>query len=129
MKFSFIIVDNNELHCFVARKLIVQAVPGAAILTFMAAGEAIAHISGAPTREDGYLTIIFLDLVMPKMNGFQFIESFEKLPDEVQANYLIVALTSSMNKKDFNRLRSYSTVREILDKPVTVENIFKLIAG
>jgi CheY-like chemotaxis protein len=127
MKFSFIIVDNNELHCFVAHKLIVQAVPDAAILTFMAAGDALGYISNSPSPADGKKTIVFLDLVMPRMDGFQFIESFEKLPGDLQANYFIVALTSSMNKKDINRLHGYSTVRRILDKPITIESIYALI--
>jgi CheY-like chemotaxis protein len=126
MDLSFIIIDDSELDCFIARKIIGQIIHNAPIETFLAARDALAHIAARPINSQD-LTIIILDLMMPVMNGFQFIESFEKLPQALHDKYFMVALTSSMNKKDLNRLHNYLIVKDVLDKPFTAQKMNAVI--
>jgi CheY-like chemotaxis protein len=65
--------------------------------------------------------------MMPEMNGFQFIETFEKLPCKIQEKYFVVALTSSMNRADLARLSNYQSIHFVLDKPITVVKLNMVI--
>jgi CheY-like chemotaxis protein len=69
--------------------------------------------------KDGYTPqFIFLDLDMPHMNGFQFIEAFNNLSIPTKGNVTIVVLTSSETIEEQNRVSSMG-VRHYLSKPLT----------
>jgi DNA-binding NarL/FixJ family response regulator len=125
MNLSFIIIDNSELDCFIARKLIEQTMANATVKIFREATEALEYM--APASANNNLNIVFLDLRMPGMNGFQFIESFGKQLQEIQDNYFIAVLTSSMNKNELTRLMKYSIIHRVLEKPLTVEKLHEVI--
>jgi len=124
-KANFIIVDDSELDCFIADKILKYADIATSISSFLHASNALDYIKqSANTAET---TIVLLDIVMPVMNGINFLEEFEKLPEEVRRGYHIVAFTSSMNKKDMNRIKSFKSVIKLLDKPLTSEALIELM--
>ena len=58
-----------------------------------------------------------MDLDMPLMDGFQFLDEFEKLSSATKKKCRIVMLTSSINPQDFNRSKKYDNVKLYLNKP------------
>jgi len=125
MELSFIVVDDSELDCFIARKIIEHADGRLKVTTYPEVHEALTainnNLSAAPT------TIILLDLQMPTMNGFQFVEEFEQLPAEIQKNYFVVILSSSRNSNDLSRILAYNCVQSTLEKPFTREKLLSVI--
>ncbi|HMT29778.1 MAG TPA: response regulator, partial [Bacteroidia bacterium] len=65
--------------------------------------------------------IIFLDIIMPVMDGFQFLEEFDKLGDEIKKKCKIVLLSTSDSFKDLNRANKNRLVKKFLNKPLTIE--------
>lgn len=126
-KANFIIIDDSELDCFIAEKLIKHAGISKEIRSFMLAAEALEYIGQLTLPEDEATTIILLDILMPIMSGIQFVEEFEKLPAEIQDKYIIVAFTSSMNKKDMATIKSFKSVKCLYDKPITPEVLMSLV--
>jgi hypothetical protein len=57
---------------------------------------------------------------MPLMNGFEFVEAFEVLPGEIQDGYIIFMLSSSINENDINRISNYKSVKQIINKPLSI---------
>ncbi len=71
------------------------------------------------TPADELPDVIFLDIVMPEMDGFAFLTEFEKLPQDVHRKCKIVLLSSSDSFKDLNRANKNRFVKRFLNKPLT----------
>jgi CheY-like chemotaxis protein len=127
MELSFIIIDDTELDHFIARKMITNANNAFKVKSFLDASQALEYIV-ADNHDVGIkIILVFLDIYMPLMNGFEFVEEFEKLDKAIQDKYYIVALTSSIETSDINRIRSYPAVREKITKPLLAEDIKALL--
>lgn len=124
---NFIIIDDSELDCFIAEKLIEQSGIQNTVKSFLQADVALDYIKSLSDNTEAYHTIILLDILMPIMSGIDFVEEFEKMPEDVQTKYTIIAFTSSMNKKDMNRMQSFKSVKYLYDKPIGPEFLKPLL--
>jgi CheY-like chemotaxis protein len=126
---SFIIIDDSELDSFLTRKFLKLTYKEVSISSFQNAQDALDIIGENSAGNNLTQTIILLDLQMPIMNGFQFVEEFEKLPPEVQKNYKIVVqtvLTAKNDPNDINSILKYDAVKSIMQKPLTTEKLLSL---
>lgn len=126
-KFNFIVIDDSELDCFIAEKMIRHTGKSADIRSFSLGTEALSYIKNQGECLPDLDTIIILDVLMPVMSGFKFVEAFESLPLDVRQKYSILAVTSSMNKNDIEKICSYKSVKNILEKPITSEAVTAII--
>lgn len=124
MKLSFIIIDDRELDCYIAEKIIEKTGRSADCKSFYNAKIALDYLKNHhPTRT----TVILLDIMMPVMNGFAFIEEFEAFPQEVKDNYRIVPITTSLNKNDISTMGNYTSVVKVLRKPYTFDELTEIL--
>lgn len=106
-------VDDDPVHLFLAARLIRRANPTAEIVSFENAREAAEKL--ALERPD----VLMLDLNMPEMDGWQFLEAVQhrsNLP-------AIVVLTSSIDPRDKARAFSFACVKDFLVKPVRMADL------
>lgn len=126
-KRNFIVIDDNKLDCFIEQKIILNTGISDKVSLFLDAREALAFIENDTTEKSPEKIVIIVDIQMPLMNGFEFVEAFELLPSEIQDNYLIFMLSSSINENDLNRVSNYKSVRQIISKPLSVKKLVALI--
>lgn len=122
----FIIIDDSQLDCFIAEKIIQNTGTFSSVKTYNQALEALEVIKGSGEKKDA-VTIIVLDIQMPLMNGFQFVEAFEQLPEEIRAGYAIFMFSSSINENDKNRMENYPSIRRFYGKPISKDTVAKMI--
>ncbi len=127
---SFIIIDDSELDSFLTRKFLGLTYKGASIRSFQNAQQVLDIIRMTPAGDSAAQTIILLDLQMPVMSGFQFVEEFEKLPPEIQKNYRVViqtVLTSKNDPDDIAAIRAHKAVNSVIQKPISREKLLLLL--
>ena len=127
MELSFIIIDDSELDCFIARKIIEHTDKSLSVKSYLSGREVIEQIRVDFDKRDMPLTIILLDLRMPIMNGFQFVDEFEKLPLDIKRKYQIHILSSTRNTNDIYRILTHNTVLSMIEKPFTREKLLTLL--
>lgn len=67
--------------------------------------------------------IIYLDINMPGMNGFDFLEEYKKLDDKLKSKIIIIMLSTSLNPEDEMKATAFEEVKEFQNKPLTVETL------
>jgi len=122
----FIVIDDSQLDCFIAEKIIQNTGTYSSIKSYTQATDALESIKSSGVKNDA-ITIIVLDIQMPLMNGFQFVEAFEQLPKEIQSGYAIFLFSSSINENDKNRMENYPSIKRFYGKPISKETVARMI--
>jgi CheY-like chemotaxis protein len=113
-----LLVDDSEPDLLYTRIIVEAAAIADQVLTFDTAAEALDFLQ----RPEGHdADVILLDINMPEMNGFEFLEAYEKLHASQQAHAVVVMLTSSPDPQDRARALGYACVKGYVVKPIDQE--------
>lgn len=118
------LIDDNEIDNLINQKMIESADITGDIYTHTSAKSALEFLRNIEKTEVAVKVlpnIIFLDLDMPLMDGFQFLGEFAKLSDVTKATCKIVMLTSSINPQDLDQSKKFPAVKLYLNKPLSRE--------
>lgn len=122
-----IIIDDSKLDCFIAEKVIQNTGKSESVRTFSVATDALNYLKNLPVGTD---VLIFVDIQMPIMTGFEFVEQFQRvIPEEIRRSIKINLLSSSINESDRIRATAYPCVRSFLSKPLTKNALETMFAG
>ncbi|MBX2969492.1 MAG: response regulator [Cyclobacteriaceae bacterium] len=115
-----ILIDDSEIDLFIQRRFLEVYAFTRNIITYKSAQEAIDALQQPNVTVPD---IIFLDLNMPNIDGFGFLQSLHSLAPGIQENTRIIVLTSSNNKKDKDEAFKYRNVVHYITKPIKQSDI------
>jgi len=79
-------------------------------------------------RENGIVPkIIFLDINMPVMNGWDFLSEFDKVKSDFKELPYIYLLSSTVDPEDFLKAKNYLLVKDFISKPLSKEILEKIV--
>ncbi len=124
-----LIIDDDEINNFIAAKLIDKIPPKAKVSTRLNGQDGIDFIKSYIGNEEGMPDVIFLDINMPIMNGWEFLEEFDTIKDQFTKKVVINMLSSSVYNEDISKSQTFSTVNRFISKPLTIEKIQDLYSS
>ena len=130
---SILIVDDSEADRYYIERMMGEENPNCKVFNAEDGERAIDFLSGFEAKKDEYKdgfppTIIFLDINMPRMNGFDFLDAFSKLKEQDSRynSIVIMMYTSSDNKEDMEKAKQYACVKDYIIKPISESDIERI---
>ena len=123
MKKNVLLVDDDKISNFINSKVLSRLGLVREIHTAINGLDALEHIKDQ--YKEGILEVIFVDLNMPVMDGFQFIEAFLKLDDAITSKAKLVIVTSSEAIEDIRRAKQLG-IKNYLIKPIQEEDVLRI---
>lgn len=122
-----LLVDDDETTNYLNKRLLNEMHIAKEILVLKNGKEALEYLTKAcaATPDDAYKCpdLIFLDIKMPVMDGFTFLEEYEKRDLDLQDQMIILMLTSSASFYDLERLKNFKKVRRHFSKALTKHDV------
>ena len=122
------IIDDDKIYVNLVRKIIEIKKLSENLLIFKNGKEALDYfqlIMGNMT-EDKLPDIIFLDLNMPVMDGWEFLSEFIKIKNNFEKKITLYVVSSSIDPRDLERAKSFNMVTDYLIKPIELKKFEKI---
>jgi response regulator RpfG family c-di-GMP phosphodiesterase len=124
---SVLLVDDDEINNFISIKLIKKALLNTEIMACLNGKFAIDQLVEIQRNDPSKLPdYILLDINMPIMNGWEFLDEYKRLNLDPSGKSKIFIISSSVFSNDINKARSYPLVKDFISKPLNVEKIVEL---
>ena len=123
------IIDDDPIFVYGTKILLnYNSFFGSSVIVYEDGKEALDNLTSIVKCNGKLPQVIFLDLNMPIMDGWEFLDEFVKLPMEEKPRVYIVS--SSIDKQDIEKAHTYDIVKDFIVKPLSdsiLSNLFKTI--
>ncbi|MGD1841410.1 MAG: response regulator [Thermonemataceae bacterium] len=119
------IIDDDPIFVFGAQKIMEMTDFSEKFIVFGNGQEAIEGLKPMLSSDQPFPEVILLDLNMPIMDGWEFLDEFITIPREKAITIYIV--TSSIDPEDIKRVKEYDVVNKYILKPVTVDALKEIL--
>jgi CheY-like chemotaxis protein len=126
---SALLIDDSEIDNYITARLLSKTNVINEIICKTSAEEALFFLNECLEKKLELPEIIFLDIRMPSMDGFEFLQEFAKLNNKAHTSCTIFMLSSSVDQRDIARAKRDPYVREFITKPICIEDLTNIIAS
>lgn len=119
-----LLIDDDEATNFLNKVILSRSQKAEEILPFQKAEEALKYLEN--TSENEIPELIFLDINMPLMDGWEFMKRYTRL-DNSKKKSVIVMLTSSINPDDKSRALAIKEISDYKTKPLSHTSLNEII--
>ena len=124
---SICIIDDDHIFVYGVKRLINEVELSDNLLVYENPADALEEIRAMASEAKPLPKVIFLDLNMPMMTGWEFLDEFIKIDHQDTHKTWVYIMSSSVNPKDLMRINNYSIVKNYILKPVTAEDLENIL--
>ena len=121
-----LVIDDNEIDRYVAKLVMENYDFAEKVICLETPMEALELLKEHEANPDELPDLIFLDINMPIMSGFDFLNEYQNLSETIQKHCIIMMLTTSLNDDDRERAKENKFVYSFLNKPLDKEKLEKI---
>jgi CheY-like chemotaxis protein len=123
-----LLIDDDEPTNFLNRMVIEEVDCTERIETMQSARDALKYLTNS-TSTGNYPRpdLVFLDINMPAMDGWEFLEKYNQLPEDQKAKIIVVMLTTSFNPEDELKARNIAGISGFRNKPLTPDVLLQIL--
>lgn len=126
-KINLLVIDDDDINIFIIKKIIEKTGFDVEMVAKNNGQLAIDYLTNCLENNLQLPHLVLIDINMPILNGWEFIEAYEKL--EVNANIDMYMLSSSVYENDIEKAKEYRTVKGFISKPLSLERLNELITA
>ena len=121
------LIDDEEIVQFIVKTIVKKLNINVNLSSYFSGTEALNSFKQLLGSVDELPDIILLDINMPVMNGWQFLEEFIKLQSQINKKIVIYIFSSSTSIEDMNKSKSYVEISGYLSKPISTDTLKNII--
>lgn len=116
---TVMIIDDNKMDLYINSQVIARSSFGERILQYSSASEALEYLCLHSDNVSCLPEVIFVDIYMPGMNGFEFMAAYATLPETLRTYTRIFIISSSIDKQDIQRVKADGNITAFHQKPLS----------
>jgi CheY-like chemotaxis protein len=124
---NVLIVDDDKLFVFLTKKTINGTKIATNVTEFTDGQEAIEYLKKNAINRELLPDIIFLDLSMPIMDGWEFIEEYKHVKPQIDKDIKLFIFSSSISPHDIERAKNIGEVNDFIIKPLVSEKFVEML--
>lgn len=124
-KINLLVIDDDDINIFIIKKIVEKTGFDIDMVAKSNGQQAIDYLSETITTHQTLPNLVLIDINMPVMNGWEFVEAYQTLG--IKQNVDLYILSSSVYENDIEKTKSYSTVKGFISKPLSIERLSELI--
>jgi len=126
---STCIIDDDPIFIYGTKRIMKESNFANEILVYNNGQDAIDGLLEISNQDKELPDIIFLDLNMPLMTGWEFLEAFVKIPMQKREKVVIYIVSSSVDPRDLQKVQDYNIIHKYILKPVSPQDLESVLAN
>lgn len=118
-----LLIDDDQVTNFVNQAIIEKSEVPIDTKAVITGNEGINILNTCLNAQEELPSAILLDINMPEMNGWEFLERFSTLDEKIKTKVKIYMVSSSQNESDVQRAKSNPNVTDFLHKPLSLQKV------
>lgn len=127
-KFTVALVDDDRIYQFTTERMLQRLGVEIGFMWFKDGEEALQYIEDNATTAEALPDVLIVDINMPFMDGWQFLDAFQAVRPSLAKHIDIYMVSSSNDDRDVKRALKTEGVRDYVEKPITREKLSLILA-
>jgi CheY-like chemotaxis protein len=123
-KIDLLVIDDDDINIFIIKKIVEKTGYDINMIAKTNGQLAIDHLNNMLETNQPFPQLILIDINMPVLNGWEFLEAYDKLNVSQQVDMYM--LSSSVYENDIEKAKTYKKVKGFISKPLSINRLIEL---
>ena len=126
-KIDLLVIDDDDINIFIIKKIVEKTGYQVNMVAKTNGQLAVDYLMELQSQQQDFPDLILIDINMPVLNGWEFLEAYEKMNAGQKIDMYM--LSSSVYENDIEKAKTYKTVKGFISKPLSINRLIELFDG